>query len=241
MQTTQKRSVWRSGPGGFLPGVSLSWTMPAILACVCCWGCTPAGQVEEAGADRCYAITLDQGDNGAVAASNRAGGAEHAVMARTLSFEMAGFSRRPATGDQREQRAAATQAAIIDALCKALIEARRDRGQTDADFTARLGPRLTVTHCTTNDGDEVHIELISRGVETTFAIRDGRLQHPPHDLKLIHRIFEETNGEFSLFGTDWSADTGTCVATVGCYLPAGLGAALAGGVAARPDEDAETP
>ena len=58
---------------------------------------------------------------------------------------------------------------------------------------------------------------------------------------MIHRIFEETNGEFSLLGAEWSPEAGTWVATVGCYLPAGLGEALAVDAAADAHEAPGTP
>lgn len=239
MQTTLKRSAWCREPGCPRSGILMSRTVLAILACLCCWGCNPAEQVNQAAADKACTITLDREDNGAAVASTRTSRDRRPQMQRVLSFEMAGFSSVPDLGVTQEQRAAATQAAIIDAFCKALIEARRARGQTDSDFTARLGPRLTVTHRPVDDGYQVEANLISRGAETTFVVRDGQLQHQTHDVRMIHRLFEETNGEFSLLGTEWSSDAGACVAKVGCYLPAGLGEALAGDAAA--DEVDEAP
>ncbi len=172
-------------------------------------------------------ITLNQVDNGAV--GNTTGPvSRQSALPRLLAFEMAGFSRPITPAQTQEDRVAAAQAATIDALCQALIEARRSRGQSVADFTAQLGPRLTVTHCVVNGGYQIEVDLISRGVKTAFLVRDGVLQHPPHDLKLLQQVFAETNGEFSLLGAEWSPDTGTYVARVGCYVPAEFGEALAG-------------
>jgi hypothetical protein len=212
--------------------------MLAVVAGLVCWGCGPKEEeVGQSVSEKAYKITLDRGDNGAAVASDRGGWADRSVGPRDLKFEMAGFSRLTEGGDAQEQRAATTQAAIIDAFCLALIEARRSRGQSDADFMARLGPRLTVTHCTTGDGYEVQVELISRGAETTFVVRNGQMQHPPRDLRTVHQIFEETNGEFSLLGTEWSPEADVCVATVGCYLPARFEEALAGNVAVDADDE----
>ncbi len=212
------------------------WTVLTTCMCMGWLGCGSDQQVQEqTAADDTFTITIDRAENGAIASSAREGEDQHTVIPRTLSFEMAGFSSSRDSEATAEQRAAARQAAIIDAFCRALIEARRSRGQTDSDFEARLGPCLTVTHCTTEDGYDVEVKLIRRGAGTTLLVRNGVLQHLPCDWQLIHRMFEETNGEFSLLGTERAATTDTYVARVGCYLPEGLGESLAGGVA----EDAE--
>ncbi len=219
-----------------------AWTILATCICLGCWGCGPRGEVNQAPAtDSMFTIDIDQGRNGAVDATQRAARDERHAIPRTLSFEMAGFGHLDPDADTPEQRASAGQAAILDALCRAMIEARRSRGRPDSDFIARLGPRLTISHCSTDEGYDVEVNLICRGVETTFLVRNGILQHPPRNLKLIHRIFEETNGEFSILGTDWSPSTRTCVAKVGCYVPMGLGEALAGDVTAASDETAQGP
>jgi hypothetical protein len=149
-------------------------------------------------------------------------------MPRELAFEMAGFAAHKSDHATAEERAAVMQAAVIDALAKALIEARRARGQTTSDFTAKLGPRLTVVHRPIGDGYEVQLSLIARGVDTTFVVQDGVLQHPPHELKLLHQVFEQTNGEFSLLSAEWNALAGGCAAKVACYRPAALETKLAG-------------
>ena len=176
-----------------------------------------------------YAIRVDRENNGAVATAGEVDLTNASDRQRTLAFEMAGYSETTPDATP-EQRAAATQTAIIDAFCKALIEARSSRGQSTADFTAKIGPRMTVTHRTIDAGYEVRIGLTYRGVESLFIVRNGVLQHPPQDLALIQQIFNETNGEFSLLATDGSSTGGVALATVACYVPAGLESRLAGDV-----------
>lgn len=220
-------------------------TRAGLVAFVCAgiWGCGPRAQsrtTQDAATNESYTVTLNRADNGAAVAPLRTAD-DGAAIPRTLSFEMAGFARTAGVGEPQEERSAAAQAAIIDALGKALMEARRSRGQPDTDFTAQLGPRLTIHHCRANGGYQVEATLLARGVETTFVVRDGVLQHPPRDLKLIQRLFDETNGEFSLLGTEWLPENGAYVAKVGCYLPAGLGEALAGESAGQPVDNPPMP
>ncbi len=209
----------------------LMWT--ALMTCVCVgWlGCGPKEEVrQQAASDDAFTITIDRSENGATASSASEAAGADTTIPRALSFEMAGFSSPLDSDAPAEQLAAARHAAIIEAFCNALIEARRSRGQTDSDFEAKLGPRLTVTHCTTIDGYDVEVKLTRRGAGTTLLVRNGVLQHPPCDWQLIQGMFEETNGEFSLLGTERSATDDTYIAKVGCYLPERLGEALAGGV-----------
>ncbi|MFQ5411790.1 MAG: hypothetical protein ACE5EC_05815, partial [Phycisphaerae bacterium] len=154
----------------------------------------------------------------------------HRLLPRRLSFEVVGFSRRPGRGASQEARAAARQAAIVDAFARALIETRRSRGQSDSNFTAKLGRRLSVIHRTLDTGYEVEVRLIAGGVEKKFIVRNGVLQHLPHDFKLIHRMFAETRGEFSLLPTPPETGSDVQVAKVGSYLPGGFNGALAGDV-----------
>jgi hypothetical protein len=175
-------------------------------------------KTEVASTESDYAIRLERDRAG----SSSAAPLDRPRAPRALTFEMSGFAAPPAGAITTEARTAAMQAAVLDAFVKALIEARRSRGQTTADFTARMGPRLTITHRQIGDGYEAEVTLISRGEDSTFVVRDGVLQHPPHEIRLLRQVFEETNGEFSLLSTEWSAPSGGCQATVACYRPAGL-------------------
>jgi hypothetical protein len=138
---------------------------------------------------------------------------------RALAFEMVGFGRSTAGG--MDARAAGTQAAIIDALGRALVEARRTRAQSTSDFSAKFGRRLTITHRTKGEGSEIEVVLSNRGQDFTLVVRDGVLQTAPGDVKLVKRIFEETNGEFALLSADAvSASRDRYEARVACYQAA---------------------
>ncbi len=201
----------------------------SLLATLASWTGCQSGQAAKQTADSQAAapsVRIDRTENGAALANEQEEEAAH-NLPRTLSFQMTGRAEPADTGATTERRAAAVQAAIMDSLCQAVIEARRTRGRSTHDFTAELGPRLRVSHRTVNSGGEVQVTLIAQGTQTTWIVRDKQLQHPAHDLQLVRQVFEETNGEFSLLGTNWEASRGEYVATVGCYLPKGLNTAIA--------------
>ena len=91
-------------------------------------------------------------------------------------------------------------------------------------------------HRTVGTSDEIEVRLIARGIQKVFVVRDGVLQHLPHDVSLIREIFDETNGEFSLLPADRAARPGVCIAKVGCYVPMALHGALAGGISTEGDQ-----
>jgi len=201
-------------------------------------GCGPSQRVEQAKpSQRSYTIHIDRSENGAAQRSGGLATDDQIALPRKLAFEVSGVGRKAPAGATQEQRAAARQAAIIDAFVKALIEARRSRGQPVADFTAKLGPRLTVIHRTLAGGDEVEVRLLARGVQKVFVVRDGVLQHLPHDFSLVRKIFEETHGEFSLLPADPATGSDVYVARVGCYVPAGMESALVGDLSTDDNPD----
>lgn len=173
-----------------------------------------------------FRIHIDRNDNGAAVAAVQEK-ERRRMMPRQLAFEMAGFAELHEENAPQEARAAASQAAIVDAFTRALIEARRNRGQTTNNFTAEIGPRLRVSHTLLDDGYEVRISLISRGEESEIVVKNGVLQHPPRDMRLVHQIFEETNGEFSILDAGQLNQNGQYLAKVGCYLPKGFDTAIA--------------
>ncbi len=192
-----------------------------------CSGSSATSNHQPAAASAQPTIRIDRVDNGAAGEAGLLE-AEQTLVPRLLAFEMAGFAHAVKPVQAIEDRAATAQAAAIDALCRALIEARRSRGQSTADFTVQLGPRVTVVHRVADGQQTVEVDLFSRGVKTAFVVHNGVLQHPPRDLRLLHQVFEETNGEFSLLGIEWLPDARTAVARVGCYVPAEFGEAFVG-------------
>jgi len=181
--------------------------------------------------DNAYVIRLDGPSNGppTVPAVRS--------LERRFDFEVAGFAQASAEADA-DQRMAARQAAIIEALGRALIEIRRGRGQPTDEFTARIGPRLTISRRRLADGYELQVLLVARGEETAFIVRDGVLQHPPQDFAILQKVFQETDGEFVLLASDRTLSGDACEARVACYRPAVLDTSLAGD--AR-DEDEANP
>ncbi len=153
-------------------------------------------------------------------------------LPRTLAFEMAGVARA-----DTNQAEAARQAAVVEAFAQALIEARRLRRQPTADFTARLGPRLTVIHRSLGDGCEIEVSLTHRGEETRFEVKRGVLQHEPRNSDTLARIFDETNGEFALLETRWLPSGDECLARVACFRPAGMGTLAPETLAGHPDDE----
>lgn len=201
----------------------------SLLATAASWAGCGSGQAAKPTADHQAAAPsarIDRTENGAALANAKEQEAAH-KLPKTLSFQMTGIAEPAETGATTERRAAAVQAAIMGGLCQAVIEARRTRGRSTHDFTAELGPRLRVSHRTVEGGSEGQVTLIAQGTQTTWIVRDKQLQHPAHDLQLVRQVFEETNGEFTLLGTNWEASRGEYVATVGCYLPKGLNTAIA--------------
>lgn len=186
-------------------------------------GCDPAGSSPYAkGRQRAFVVNLDREDNGAAEAATDRGASPPGARPRQLAFKVTGTARKPGDDDRTKARIAATQAAVLDAFGKALIEARQSRGQTTSDFVARLGSRLTVVHESTGGSQELRVTLNYNGVDNTLVVRDGELRHPPVDFRLIRRLFDETNGEFSLLATDESSSDQISTATVACYLPPGF-------------------
>jgi outer membrane murein-binding lipoprotein Lpp len=217
-----------------------AWALTAALLC----GCQPAQKARQtASAEEDFGVRIDRNQNGAaaVAPTQRSADQKTSTAPRALAFEMTGAGKMSEPGTSPEQRIAASQAAIIEAFCKAVMEARRTKGQPDAGFSTDFGPRLKVSRTAVEGGFESRVTLVSRGVETTFIVRDGKLQHEPHDLHQVQQIFDATNGEFALLGTSMSPVKGECVATVAHYVPGEVNSALAGSVPNDQSDSATDP
>ncbi len=179
--------------------------------------------------DAALNVRIDRTENGAVAPRGVRPPAKHTP--RAFAFEMTGVGKVAEAEASAEDRAASAQAATIDAFCNALMEACGRDPRSSEPFTVDFGPRLKVTRSFSEEGLRTTVTLISRGIETTFATLDGRLQHEPYDLRLLRQIFEATDGEFSLLAMSWSSNTGQSLATVAHYLPGGPTSVLVGDVA----------
>lgn len=211
---------------------ALSYGFTLTIGIVAQVGCDPAGSSPYAkGRQRAFVVKLDREDNGAAEAATDRGAGPSGTRPRQLAFKVTGVARKPADDDRAKARIAATQAAMIDAFRKALIEARQSRGQTTSDFAARLGPRLTVVHESGGGSEEFRVKLNYNGIDNTLVLRDGSLRHPPVDFRLIRRMFDETNGEFSLLSTDETSSDQVSTATVACYLPPGFDAGMPANIA----------
>ncbi|HWL92705.1 MAG TPA: hypothetical protein VNT79_04150 [Phycisphaerae bacterium] len=195
-------------------------------------GCGSNGR-ERGTADRteppveAYTVHIDSGSNGAAAPVAAPRNDASTASKRTLVFEAAGVGQFPNDGGPQEQWAAAREAAVLDAFAKAVIESRRSGGLPDEHFIEKISHRLTVAHRISDEGEEFEITLLDHGMERIFLIRDGALQHPPHDFELVRKIFAETGGEFALLPAD-DAPRDRYVARVGCYAVAGDTPVLAG-------------
>lgn len=200
--------------------------------------CNRAPSAEPPPVQDTLSVYIDGGESGAppraprdgASATDPAKSPEH--LPRTLAFEMAGVARADA-----KQAEAARQAAVVEAFAQALIEARRLRRQPTTDFTARLGPRLTVIHRSLGDGCEIEVSLTHRGEEIRFEVKRGVLQHEPRNPDSLARLFDETNGEFALLETRWLPSGDECIARVACFRPAGMGTLAPETIAGHPDDE----
>lgn len=220
MQTIRKKAVTLAG-----------WIACVILCCHT--GCAqqdreaPKSEPAEVAGP---AINIDRTHNGAAIRLARRAPRDVPRMQRPLSFEMCGTAPEAAGDSTRDARAAATQAAIVNALFSAVVETRRAKGEPVVNFTANLGPRLTITHLSFEGGQEIRLSLSSARGDSEFVVRNGVLTHPPHDLETVRRVFDATNGEFSLIDTQRDELSGAITARVGCYGPASAETAIAADV-----------
>ncbi len=188
-----------------------------------------------------HTVHIDAGNNGAAGRVATIAHREQAPAPRSLVFETSGVVPVPEDGASQEEWASAREAAVLGALAKAVIESRRSAGLSDENFVETFASRLFIAHRTTDDGVEFEVRLKDHGMERLFLLRDGRLQHPPHDFELVRKIFHETGGEFALL-PNRHAPLSRYVARVGCYAKPASNARFAGDV--EPDrswDDGELP
>lgn len=189
-------------------------------ACQSRFGSSKSAEAPQDAEPHAYVVRLDGPTVAPPASAGR-------TPAREFGFEVAGFADAPSDASA-EQLRTVMQAAVIEALGRALVEARRSRGQPTEDFSARIGPRLTISRKPLEYGCEYEVILVARGEETRFVVRNGVLQHQPHDFNTLQKVFDETNGEFVLLSADRTLSGDVCEARIACYRPAGYDSALAG-------------
>ena len=188
-----------------------------------------------------HTVHIDTGDNGAAGRATSVAHREQSPAPRSLVFETSGVAPVPEDGASQEEWASAREAAVLDALAKAVIESRRAAGLSEDNFVETFASRLFIAHRITDDGKEFEVRLKDHGMERLFLVRDGRLQHPPHDFELVRKIFHETGGEFALLPTR-NAPLSRYVARVGCYAMPASNARFAGEVDSdRAWDDGEHP
>lgn len=155
-----------------------------------------------------------------------------ASTTREFSFEMVGYACK-----DPENPVSSKQAAIIETLCSALIEARRCRGESTSNFTDRIGDRLIITHKGTPEDHELQVVLKLDDGSIKFDVNNGVLHSRVQDFEELQKVFDETDGEFALLSLESSDDLDGYEARVGCYLPNNTGMLLAGDTDAANESD----
>ncbi len=172
-----------------------------------------------------YAVRIDRTADASAAADST--DAPRTPPPREFLSQLAGVGRAPADNRGPDGRAAAREAAIIEAFFKALIETRRSSTESTAGFVVDLSDRLQAARGIEQGVEVLELRLLSRGAETVFQVRGGVLQHPAHDFELICQVFAETQGRYSLISAERLDSPRNYVARVACYEPAGSIEALA--------------
>ncbi len=193
----------------------------ALAAWLAAGGCGPKPDAVAAtpAAGMTTAIYLDPSRNGAVSGRpDESAGGRRTATAGGLTFVVQGSAPPSPAGVRSERRPAMTQAAVLDALAAAVIESRRAAGLPTGAFEARLGPHVLLEYKPTPAGGrDVRVQLVSRGRTTALHARDGVLQHPPYDLGVVQRVFDDTNGRYALLDARQAPARDGCIASVACY------------------------
>lgn len=195
----------------------------SCLLCVTLWGC---GRPETGNAPSRAALATGRPIHISPADADRAIAPldGHGSDGRRLRFVMAGQSRAAPTPSNLEDRAAATQAAIVVALANAVTESRAHRGQSADEFTERIGPDVTIT---ISSHGETTVEMTDSGTITRWRVHNERLSGRPHDRAAIRRLFDNTDGTYRLLDTWSDSLRGIVIAQVGCYATADSATVLA--------------
>jgi hypothetical protein len=143
--------------------------------------------------------------------------------ARRFSFLVTGFGVEPPGGNPVDRKAAAIEAAIVDALGQAVREAQRDpkTGRAPIEYKMDLGPGLTIYGQLVGGAPQTVIVLDRRGRTYEFCSRSGVLAHPPYDARVVQQVFAATQGRFVLQATRATEEPGRYSADVGYYQKVG--------------------
>lgn len=140
-----------------------------------------------------------------------------------LAFVVTGVGSEPEKGTVMERRAAAFEAAIIEAIGRAVREMQRDpkTGRSPVEFQAPIAPGLTVFGQLVGGAPRTVVLLDQRGREFELCSTKGVLAHPPHDNRIIQHVFEAAGGRLVLHKTEHNVSSRSCKADVGVYVPPG--------------------
>ncbi|MBN1344173.1 MAG: hypothetical protein JXQ73_15920 [Phycisphaerae bacterium] len=138
---------------------------------------------------------------------------------RRFTFLVTGVGCESKKGSPVERKAAALEAAVVDAIGRAAREMLRNpsTGKAPVEYRMTLGPGLTVFGQLVQGQPQTAILLDHRGRIDELCARQGVLAHPPHGTKIIQQIFAATDGQLVLQATRQADTPGCYTADVGYY------------------------
>lgn len=222
------------------PHPASGWAAVAA-ACLCfVAGCGDPATTSESSVGRVVeapAISVNRASNGAAVRLVRSDSSDDRLVPRELMCVVSGSAELDSALQRSDARSSAAQAAIVDALFRAVLETRDPGGDASVEQAFRVGTRLSLNRLALEGGGhEIRIAVTSAGSTTEFVTRGGRLQHPPHDLSLVHAMFDAAEGDFALLGAVPDPGGRFYEAEVACYAP--LAAEI---LAGDPDSDLAQP
>lgn len=170
-----------------------------------------------------HAITINSGWVGAEGSAAVAEPTPAARPNRQFAFLVTGIGTEPKSGGAVERKAAALEAAVVDAIGRATREILRDpkTGRAPIEYKAALGPGLTVFGQLVSGAPRTVILFDRRGRIDELCAADGVLAHPPHDGRIIQRIFAAAQGKLVLQATRAGHKPGYHAADVAYYRKVG--------------------
>jgi hypothetical protein len=141
---------------------------------------------------------------------------------RQFTFLVTGYGAEPRVGNAIERKTAALEAAVIDAIGRAVREMQRDpkTGRAPVEYKKDLSNGLTVFGQLVSGAPQTVVLLSHRGRAYELCARNGALMHPPHDSKIVQEIFAAAGGRLVLQATRATDRPGRYSADVGYYRQA---------------------